>query len=538
MSKSITPIIFGTTDGLEVRHLPFLGDQILRLEDSWIDLKESDINLLDDNPLYYFQRREHLGSVINFLGAYWAVKEIGYSRQGSFVGAGFWFEGVVVNSHEIVKEIDKLHKSLAVQAIVNGQFRKKISETNLQLEINVANTIIGSVSRLPKSSNSAKKVFLQVGNDSVETILNWIQKSEASLLFSEIFMGTKEHYTSFKNLSNDKLPFQNLSSLLDECYLILQSQTLKNTEIIKKKIEDDFIKKENEIKINFQKEISKLKGDAQDKDVIVKNLLGSLNVEQAKIWRQKLFPSLEAATSASLMPKSMKRPVDSYEKNTSAKTTNENTYRNTSVVEEENNSFEISNFTFYTSLVLIFLLFLCTFYSEEILLKIRNEPQKPLAAQVQMPTNKPNNNGQEEVFPNSTTFPENSTPKEMSIDSKDKNKKNDSDITCFQKEQWVSVLYPVDIGAQEGEGLFKEFTNKIKPFCKPLLSESSCSQKLKIINLVLTKQNSNYIIELPKSCMDAANNSNVFLPKFIIKDNINQKQDVKVLGNVPPAKRQ
>jgi hypothetical protein len=81
------------------------------------------------------------------------------------------------------------------------------------------------------------------------------------------------------------------------------------------------------------------------------------------------------------------------------------------------------------------------------------------------------------------------------------------------------------------------FSNKIKPFCKPLLIDASCSQKLKNINSILAKQNSNYQIELPKSCVEAANNSSGFTAKFIIKEPVNQKADVKVIGNVPSTKK-
>jgi len=532
MSKSITPIIFGTTDGLEVKYLPYLGDQILRLEDNWVDLKEADINLLDNAPLYYFQRREHLGSVINFIGAYWAVKEIGYARQGSFAGAGFWLEGVTVNYQEIVIEINRLQKLLSSQAILNGQFRKKISETNYQLELNTSSAITGSVATLPRPLISAKKTFIQIGNENIESILNWIQKSEASLNFTEIFIGSQAHFIKLKNVTNNRLPFLGLSNLLDECYSVVQLQTRKNTEIIRKKIEDDFLKKEKENQLIYQQEISNLKSEIQNKENNIKNILNTLSLEDANKWRKKIFPSAEPPSSASLMPKSIKRPLDTYESNIKDKfpVENKNTV-NTVVIDEIE---DINNRTFIIAMCLMLLIAIGMYFADEISNIVKGSSKKTPDVQTKLPDNKYE---QDDSFQNNRQNTDVKLNNDNSEVSKDQNQENVNNSNCFQKDKWISVVYPVDIGTQEGDGIVKEFSNKIKPFCKPLLIDASCSQKLKNINSILAKQNSNYQIELPKSCVEAANNSSGFTAKFIIKEPVNQKADVKVIGNVPSTKK-
>jgi hypothetical protein len=174
------------------------------------------------------------------------------------------------------------------------------------------------------------------------------------------------------------------------------------------------------------------------------------------------------------------------------------------------------------------------FYLDEISNLVKGSAKHTPDMQTKFPNNKYE---QDDPFQNNKQNTDVRLNNDNSEVSKDQNQENANNSNCFQKDKWISVVYPVDIGTQEGDGIVKEFSNKIKPFCKSLLIDASCSQKLKNINLILAKQNSNYQIELPKSCVDAANNSSGFTAKFIIKEAVNQKADVKVIGNVSSTKK-
>ena len=231
MSQSITPVLFGTTAGLELKLFPSHGTCPEGLQDNWIELKSDDLTLLPDFPLFYFHRRQHQNQVLTWIGGYWSAREIGYARPGGYAGAGLWLSNITVNEQAAVQVIQGLYQSLASLALSNGQFQQKLSDLKVPRPAYLELLIESASDVLHGCSTTGKRALFQSSKVELNEILEWAQRRSSASIYSEVLIGSPQHFPIESKHHSREVPSKSLAGLLDQSFRQLEHKLQQTTQL-------------------------------------------------------------------------------------------------------------------------------------------------------------------------------------------------------------------------------------------------------------------------------------------------------------------
>lgn len=121
---TITPCVFGTTNGFEIRTLTEVP---LIVEDLGFGVTRSEVELSDQDECVKIFRLRIKSEVYTWIGLYRKCYEIGFSREGGYYGAGLWLAGITVNARLALDVVRNLADQVSRLAIENGRFMRPLS---------------------------------------------------------------------------------------------------------------------------------------------------------------------------------------------------------------------------------------------------------------------------------------------------------------------------------------------------------------------------------------------------------------------------
>ena len=247
MKKSITPVLFGTTAGLELKFLPSHGERASGLQDNWIELRGEEFNLSEVAPVIFIQRREVNGSNLTWIGGYWAAREIGYARPGGYTGAGFWLENVVVDHQILINVLKDLYASLSASAMSNGQFIQKLAETKITRPQELP-ALISSESTIKNGlSVIGQSIHIQVEGTEVLDTVSWALTHKTAEVYSSIYIGSSSHYNAPGKSNFSNKIFVGLLPATQKSYELKEQEGLNEINTIKKEFSTKLEQKEREL---------------------------------------------------------------------------------------------------------------------------------------------------------------------------------------------------------------------------------------------------------------------------------------------------
>ena len=129
---TITPCVFGTTNGFEIRTLTEVP---LNIEDLGFGVMRSEVELSDQDECVKIFRLRIKSEVYTWIGLYRKCYEIGFSREGGYYGAGLWLAGITVNARLALDVVKNLADQVNRLAIENGRFMQPLSAITNSMEI-------------------------------------------------------------------------------------------------------------------------------------------------------------------------------------------------------------------------------------------------------------------------------------------------------------------------------------------------------------------------------------------------------------------
>ena len=129
---TITPCVFGTTNGFEIRTLTEVP---LIVEDLGFGVTRSEVELSDQDECVKIFRLRIRSEVYTWIGLYRKCYEIGFSREGGYYGAGLWLAGITVNARLALDVVRNLADQVSRLAIENGRFMRPLSAITNSMDI-------------------------------------------------------------------------------------------------------------------------------------------------------------------------------------------------------------------------------------------------------------------------------------------------------------------------------------------------------------------------------------------------------------------
>lgn len=132
IKHTITPCVFGTTNGFEIRSLTEVP---LIVEDLGFGVTRSEVELSDKDECVKIFRLRIRSEVYTWIGLYRKCYEIGFSREGGYYGAGLWLAGITVNARLALDVVRNLADQVSHLAIENGRFMRPLSAITKSMDI-------------------------------------------------------------------------------------------------------------------------------------------------------------------------------------------------------------------------------------------------------------------------------------------------------------------------------------------------------------------------------------------------------------------
>ena len=199
--------IFGTARGLEVINFPLSNDQVpFNLENQWLEVSLEEVSLQGEQDTIFINRRMIGGNTLTWIGVYRHIFEMGYQRQGSFLGAGAWLINSFIPAEILIPTLQNLSQQVRDKATNQINFIKKIDD--------IKNEITFNTSHLPsyeRAVNNGLGPFADLGFFTVRDnpthinqMIDWAQGSRAAELFNRGYIGNQTSYVSPNSASSRK----------------------------------------------------------------------------------------------------------------------------------------------------------------------------------------------------------------------------------------------------------------------------------------------------------------------------------------------
>jgi len=195
----ITVSLFGTTKGLEVKHISIGEVSSLSIENTWLDLSENDVRLKSDSDVFRIYRRRASGKVLTWVGVYRSATAIGVDRAGGFYGAGVWLIGSVISSSAIFEVVIKLADQIRDLAIKDGKFIKKIADIWETVvpppEVKTLLTDRASVTSRGLDPDKGRSAFI-TNTEDVVAVIDWAQRGVSADFFHHVLIGASDQFVA------------------------------------------------------------------------------------------------------------------------------------------------------------------------------------------------------------------------------------------------------------------------------------------------------------------------------------------------------
>lgn len=191
--------IFGTARGLEVINLPLLNSPIpFQLENQWLEISLGEISLKANQDTVFINRRMVAGNTLTWIGVYQHVFEIGYQRQGSFLGAGVWLINSMITADILLPILKNITQQLKDKATNQIQFIKRIEEVKNDFIFNPSDLTSHEIAISHGLNSFADLGFFAPKdhpNDIIE-MLNWAQNARGADLFNRGYICTQDTFVT------------------------------------------------------------------------------------------------------------------------------------------------------------------------------------------------------------------------------------------------------------------------------------------------------------------------------------------------------
>lgn len=122
--SSITPCIFGTSNGFEIQTLTKVP---LNIDSMVFAVTRSEVELSANDECVKMFRARSKSDIHTWIGVYRKAYEIGFSREGGYYGAGLWLAGITVNARIALEVLKDLADQVNRLALSDGQFKRPLS---------------------------------------------------------------------------------------------------------------------------------------------------------------------------------------------------------------------------------------------------------------------------------------------------------------------------------------------------------------------------------------------------------------------------
>ena len=122
--SSITPCIFGTTNGFEIQTLTKVP---LNIDSLSFGVTQSEVELSSRDECVKVFRVRIKSEIYTWIGLYRKAYEIGFSREGGYYGAGLWLAGITIQTRIALDVLKDLADQVNRLALSEGQFQRPLS---------------------------------------------------------------------------------------------------------------------------------------------------------------------------------------------------------------------------------------------------------------------------------------------------------------------------------------------------------------------------------------------------------------------------
>lgn len=132
VQSSITPCVFGTTNGFEIQTLTKVP---LNMDSLIFGVTRSEVELSDRDECVKVFRMRTKSEVYTWIGIYRKTYEIGFSREGGYYGAGLLLAGITVNARIALEVLRDLADQVSQFAISDGRFQCLLSSITDEMRV-------------------------------------------------------------------------------------------------------------------------------------------------------------------------------------------------------------------------------------------------------------------------------------------------------------------------------------------------------------------------------------------------------------------
>ena len=187
--------IFGTARGLEVINLPLSNTPIpFQLENQWLEISLDEIALKANQDTVFINRRMIAGNTLTWIGVYQHVFEMGYQRQGSFLGAGVWLINSMITADILLPILRNMAQQLKDKATNQVQFVRRIEEVKNDFIFNSSDLTSHEIAITHGLNSFADLGFFAPKdhpNDIIEMV-NWAQNARGADLFNRGYISPQD----------------------------------------------------------------------------------------------------------------------------------------------------------------------------------------------------------------------------------------------------------------------------------------------------------------------------------------------------------
>ena len=213
--------IFGTARGLEVVDLYTPKDPIpFQLENQWLEISLNEVALQPNIDTVFINRRMIAGNTLTWIGVYQHVFEMGYQRQGSFLGAGVWLINSTISADILLPILKHIAQQLKDKATNQIQFVKRIEEVKNDFIFNPSDLTSQEIGISHGLSSIADAGFFAPKDHAsdFQEVINWAQNARGADLFNRGYISPQETYVNPATGSSNKLVMLHNSATVDVFY--------------------------------------------------------------------------------------------------------------------------------------------------------------------------------------------------------------------------------------------------------------------------------------------------------------------------------
>jgi hypothetical protein len=257
MSKILTVCFFGTTSGLERRDENIIGEGNVtsKIDNQWIEPPLVGTTFI--SPCIYVKRERRNDKLVTWFGYYSPAKEIGYTRDGGYSGAGVFLSGIKIQPDLLMTFLEKFFKANIDRVSEDNVFKKRLSElNNLDIPAEIEQIKFSKVNDVEnKFDLQGKRAILVADLIQCNEYIDMIQSETILSPYSSILIYNRAFADRLPNASSI---YRSTSQFLIEAHRLYRI----NSDMLRSDIQTDHAKQVSK----FKREIKEL----EEKNITLK----------------------------------------------------------------------------------------------------------------------------------------------------------------------------------------------------------------------------------------------------------------------------